>query len=361
MDYNAKFRESLNKHLFLEIEKKKLLEYFPLNDMVLKEDFILLPINSQYIVNGSKAQENLSMVYFIEGMFYVLGADPSFKYNTEYKAILSSNSVNSDYIKSKIAEYFKKEEFEKTFILLRGLLEINNDKEVFRQAINVGELIRSRDNEFSNIQLALLENYKEYYQNDEYPDLIEGLIAYSNGDLGLANIKLHNYIARGGEEIEEIHGILEDIKEQLDYKKASELVASKPEESLRILLERLNLNPDDPYLLYYIAVAYRNLELYEKAIYYLNEALAIDSSFIDVINELGINYAAIKNYDMAIEFFRKAFEATRSIDICCNLALCYYYNKDIEKAKQHVIIAEKLDSNDEILADIKELIFKGEY
>ncbi|WP_426349482.1 hypothetical protein ACPWSR_17355 [Alloiococcus sp. CFN-8] len=360
MDYNVKFRENLNRYLFLEFKTDKIAEYFPIKENSLKEDFILLPISSQYIVDGDKVEENLSMVYFIEGMFYILGADPYFKYSSQYKIILSSNSVNSDYIKSKIAECFKKEEFEKTFVLLRGLLEINNDKEVFRQAINVGELLRNRDIEFSNVQLALLENYKEYYPNDEYPDLIEGLIAYSDGDLGLANIKIHNYIARGGEATDELHGVMEDIKEQLDYKRASDLVASKPEESLKILLERLALNPDDPYLLYYIAVAYRNLELYEKAIYYLNEALAIDNSFIDVINELGINYAAIKNYDMAIEFLRKAFEATRSIDICCNLALCYYYNKDIEKAKQHVIIAEKLDSNDEILTDIKELIFKEE-
>ena len=63
---------------------------------------------------------------------------------------------------------------------------------------------------------------------------------------------------------------------------------------------------------------------------------------------------------MAIDYLRKAFEATRSVDICCNLALCYYYNKDMDNAKKHIVIAEKLDSNDEILRDIKELIFKGE-
>ena len=250
MDYNSKFRESLNQFLFIEFKKDKLVEYFLMKEEDLEDELILLPISSEYIINRAKVEENLSTAHFIEGMFYMLGADPIFKYNLQYKKILTSNSFNVSYIKSKIAEYFKKEEIEKTFILLRGLLEINKDKEIFRQAINVGELIRSKDDKFASIQLDLIDVYKSYYFDDEYPDLIEGFIAYSRGDLALANIKLHNYIAKGGEETEELHGILEDINERLDYKKASELINSKPQESLKILLDKLASNPKDPYLLY---------------------------------------------------------------------------------------------------------------
>jgi tetratricopeptide (TPR) repeat protein len=113
---------------------------------------------------------------------------------------------------------------------------------------------------------------------------------------------------------------------------------------------------DDAAMYYYIAVAYRILENYEKAIYYLNEALSIDSDIIEVVNELGINYASLNDYEKAIAYFRKAFEVTKSIEICTNITMCYLNSGDIENAKNHLNIAKKLDPDDEIVLQLENII-----
>ncbi len=106
---------------------------------------------------------------------------------------------------------------------------------------------------------------------------------------------------------------------------------------------------------YYIAIAYRVLENNEKAIYYLNEAQAINSDDVAVVNELGINFACIGDYQNAIRYFRAAFEVTKEVDICTNLIMCYLNLGDIEQAKIHLELAEKINPEDEILKEIKKL------
>ena len=65
------------------------------------------------------------------------------------------------------------------------------------------------------------------------------------------------------------------------------------------------------------------MENYEKAIYYLNEALNIESNMPQVINELANNYASLGNYEKTIELLRKAFEATKSVDIITNSIILF--------------------------------------
>ena len=56
---------------------------------------------------------------------------------------------------------------------------------------------------------------------------------------------------------------------------------------------------------YYLGVAYRKLENYEKAIYYLNESLGRESGIYEVVVELGINYACINDFESAIKYLRR--------------------------------------------------------
>ena len=80
---------------------------------------------------------------------------------------------------------------------------------------------------------------------------------------------------------------------------------------------------------------------------------------IEVINEFGINYACLENYEMAIQYFRKAFEVTKSIEICTNLVMCYINVKNIEQAKIHLDIAKKIDAKDEIVIQLEKLFTEG--
>lgn len=360
MDYNSKFKEKLATLLFVPIKAEALEEGLAMSSIPMeKKEEILIPISSNYILQDRDISKAIRTTYIIEGMFYVLGVDRDFRYQDIYKKLLGSLEGADKYIKSKIAEEFKNENYEEAFIYLRGLLAIDKSKDIFINAINIAEILRAKDKNFDGVELELLEYYKSYY-DDFLPYYYEAFIYYTRDEVIKAQGKIYDYYARGGEEDETIEQLKQEIEDILDYKKALEYIKSKPEESLKILLERYSAEENNGTILYYIAVAYRNLGLNEKAIYYLNEALAIDNSFIDVVNELGINYAALGDYDQAIEYLRQAFERTRSIDICTNLVMCYYYKNDMENAVKHLRIAEKLDESDEVLKQIKKLVIKEE-
>ena len=95
---------------------------------------------------------------------------------------------------------------------------------------------------------------------------------------------------------------------------------------------------------------------HEKAIYYLNEALNIDSSIVEVVNEMGINYASLGNYERAIAYLRKAFQATKSVEVCTNLILGYLNSGNLKDAKVHLEIAKKLDPEDQVVVELEGII-----
>jgi tetratricopeptide (TPR) repeat protein len=118
----------------------------------------------------------------------------------------------------------------------------------------------------------------------------------------------------------------------------------------------LDIFGDSAEVYYYIAVAYRNLSNYEKAIYYLNEAAGIDDALIEVVNEYGINYASLGDYERAIQYFRKAFEATKSVEICTNIIMCYLNLGKIKEAQDHMELAVRLDPDDEIVIQLQNML-----
>lgn len=358
MDYNVKFKEKLKNYVFIELKTEFLIQYISsLYNQKELENSVLIPINSKYIIEDKNISDYIKTSYIVQGMYYVLGADPNFKYNKIYLAILGSLNDSVTYIKSVISKEYHKENYEDAFIYLRGLLKVSTDKEVFHNALSVGEILREKNSNFDDMQLKLLNEYKEVYQ-DAYPYLIEALIDFSRGYFDNANIKIHNYLAKGGENTQETQILIKELEDRLDYKKVINNLEDKPEQAIKILLEKLDGGEYNASILYYLAVAYRNINLHEKAIYYLYEALELDNSYIDVINELGINYASLGDYDNSIKYFRAAFEVTRSIDICTNLILSYYYNNDLDNAKKHIKIAEIINEDDEILKQIKYEILK---
>ena len=354
MDIKSRFADELTKLLFLEVKKENIKKLF--NTEVLED--IYIPVKSSNIINNIKEQKNMEEIpvsFFIEGMFYVMGADKNFKFNEEYKKILSNLENSAMFIKSKIAQNVREKRQEEAYILLKGLLKIEESTEVYDKAIMLIEELRSIDKSYKDEELEIIDmaKVKERYS---LPHFYEAIIRREERDYEKALFCINNYISNGGEETFEITEFRESLKSIIDYEKAKELLYDEPNESLKTLISLLDQFGDDATLHYYIAIAYRILENHEKAIYYLNEALSIDSNIIEVVNELGINYASIGDYDNAISYFRKAFEVTKSIEICTNLIMCYLNSGNIQDAKNHLEIAKKLDSNDEIVIQLESMI-----
>ena len=84
--------------------------------------------------------------------------------------------------------------------------------------------------------------------------------------------------------------------------------------------------------------------------------MSIESGILEVVNELGMNYACLNEFEEAIKYFKKAFEASNEVDICTNIVMCYYNLGDMEQARLNLDIAKKLAPDDEIVIDIDKMI-----
>ena len=355
MEIKTYFAEKLATILFLEIKKNS-----KINEFVILED-IYFPVRANEVIQKVKENENFDNIpvnLFIEGMFYVLGADEFFKYNKEYKEIITAIPNSTGFIKGVIFQEIKNENYEEAYIILKGLIVIEENKENYDKIFMLVDKLRMSNNMFKEEELKLSQKAKKItgYSN---PYLYEALVFNSESKYDLALIALSNYFTNGGEqtsEVIELKNTMENIK---NFQKAKDLVYDDPKAALEIFIPLMEELGDNADIYYYTAVAYRILQNYEKAIYYLNEAVAMDEDLIEVINEFGVNYACLENYEAAIKYFRKAFEVTKSIEICTNLVMCYLNVKNFEQARMHLDIAKKIDSQDEIVIQLENMFAEG--
>ena len=95
MDIKAKFRDKVSKLLFLEMDRERLKRFF---NIELSES-VYMPLKSSSLyerIEKNESLEEVNLGFFIEGMVYVLGGDPSIKFNgknSESPIFYSSNQA----------------------------------------------------------------------------------------------------------------------------------------------------------------------------------------------------------------------------------------------------------------------------
>jgi tetratricopeptide (TPR) repeat protein len=342
MDMKSYFSDKLDKFVFLQINGEE----------------AYLPVKSGSIIDDIKEKGDLEKIpfsYFLYGMFFMLGADNTFTYRDDYIRIIKKTEGSTRYIKGKIAEEIKQGNYEDGYILLKGLSQIEQNKDVFDKLIMVLEELKIKNPAFAEEEMAMLEKAKEI-SGYEKPYFYEALLKRDIKDYRGAMEAISKYIEISGTSDKEVIDFKEDLSKSADYEKGKELIYDDPKEALKLLIPLIDQFPEDATLLYYIGVCYRILENYEKSIYYLNQALELDNDLVQVVNELGINYAKLGDFDTAVKYLRKAFEATKSAEICTNLVTCYLEMGKLEDAKAHLALAEKLDPEDEIVQELKKMI-----
>lgn len=354
MDLKARFSTKLDKLLFTEIRKEtKIGEY-------ILEDNIYMPLKSENLVGKVKEGNTFNEIpisLFVEGMFFVLGVDDEFKYKSEYIEILKSIDMSRNFIKSKIAELVKNEGYEDAFIYLKGLSKIEETKDVYEKLLYVLDILRSEDKIFESEELKIINRAKSF-EKFATPYLYEAIILRDQGDFLKALSLVNEYELNGGKVENDIAELKQNLISINQYDKGKELVVEEPETALKVLIPLLPVLGDNAEIYYYVAIAYRNLGNHEKAIYYLNEASAINNSILEVLNEYGINYASLRDFESALNYFEKAFSENKSIELCTNIIMCYLHLNDLKGAEEYIAEAEKINPNDEVLMDIKKIMIK---
>ncbi|MEQ8198442.1 MAG: hypothetical protein ABRQ27_10610 [Clostridiaceae bacterium] len=361
MNYKTYFKEKLGKMLFLEMNKEGLLKALDAANTKLNNQELYLPISPDYLAKNIEKEnkvKNLPIYEFVEGMFIALGTDKDLKYNMDYIILLKKIKDSVPFIKTRIAEKIKEKKYDDAYIMLKGLSEIDTTGEVLSRLLSLGEAIRGTDKDFEEVLKEDIKRYKDIDGKSPVPYLYEALILRDGKKFKKAYGKLNEYFDMGGEKSPEIIEIYQRIEDVVNFEEGKELVENKPEEALLKLIPLSERFGDDPSMFYYIALCYRKLNNFEKAVYYLNESLALDSSIVETVNEMGINLASVGDFESAVKYFRKAFEATRDVEICTNLIMCYLNIGDMKQAKLHLEMAEKINSEDEIVRQLREYIEK---
>lgn len=356
MNFNAVCKEKLSKLLFLEIDGDNFVKTLGEDPSKLNIKELYIPVNPKYIskdIEKGYKLDKLPIHYLVEGMFFALGADESLRFNVEYKKILPLIKEADVAIKKIISDRINEGSLVESLILLKGLSEINKTEEVYSKLFLVCEGIREKNKNYNEVQLDFSEKCKEDLPKFTIPYLYASLAYNDLGQYDKAYLEINEYISKGGEKTEEIRALYEEIKDSMDYEKSKDELVDEPEIALQRLLPLADKFEDNAIIRYYIATAYRRLDNYEKAIYYLNECMAIDKNMVEPVNELGINYACLGDYENAIKCFRKAFEGTRDVEICTNIIMCYLNLGNLEDAKKHLEIAKAINKDDEIVNDIE--------
>ncbi len=359
-NYKTMYKDKLSKLLFLEMNKEGFKRSLNIPDYInFKNDDLYMPISSDYVVanvNDEIKLSNLPIYYFVEGIFITFGADKNVRYIDDYGTILSYIPDAEECVKSLIADRIKKDRLEDAYILLKGLYRYTKEEEILVKLLAVGESIREKDSSFAEILLEDIDECKENFEKSPEPYLYNALILKDEGDYKGAEVEINEYINKGGKRTTEIEAIIEDITNISHFEKAVEYLKEDPKKAIELLLPLSEEFKENPLVYYYLGVGYRRIENYNKAIYYLSQSLSIESGSLETVNELGMNYACIGEYEEAIKYFRKAFEASKEVEICTNIIMCYINLGDKEQAKIHLELAKKLAPDDEIVIEIDQML-----
>lgn len=362
MDYRSIFKEKLSKLLFLEIEKDGFKKMVNIPEYIqFQTEELFLPISSEYLTEniGDKIKiNNIPIYYIIEGILLTLGADENIRFKDDYIKLMMQIPDAEECGKSLVAKKIKENNLIDGYLILKGLLLVFEEEEYMKKILLVGVSIREQNREFEDILLEDIDNAKKNFEKMKEPYLYKSIIYRDAGDYQGARVEVNEYLIRGGEQTPEIEMLMRDIENITSYEEAIELLDKDTEKAIGILLNLVENFDDNPLMYYYLGVGYRKIGKYEKAIEYLLESLRIDSGILEVVNELGINYACLGDYEEGAKYLRKAFEASKEVEICTNLIMCYINSGQIEEAKLHLDIAEKLDKDDEIVMKIKKFLEK---
>jgi tetratricopeptide (TPR) repeat protein len=331
MDFRQGLKEKLSKLIFLELKKDFAARAFKADGLMDIEGEVYVPLSPDYIAKNLERDmiKNLPVGEFVKGMYYCLGADRGFR-NTEAYRLMLENIGMESLVKGLVARLIKDGRKDEAIIYLLGLYEVHGEKDVTLNTLALLEELSIEDRSYLDGFLALAEEVSQKGLLEA--KLFLGSALRMKGDFPKALVVLRDYIIAGGEETPELSSELERIGRKALLEESEAVLYEDPGRFLEMILPILTSESDNPKLLLQVAIAYRNLKNHDKAIFYLNEALALDDGYADV------------------------FDRTMTIEVLTNLIMCYVNLGDMESAMKHIAIGEKISPDDDVLTDIKKFL-----
>lgn len=345
MNYEMYLKREIEKTVFIETSRDLTVNVKG-RPVLKKGEYPLLP---QDVVDfAQKGLDGVPGDAIINGMIYMVACDPKFKYNKVYIEFLNSMEGIESYIIMNI-ESCKGSDVKKAVIFATALLELKPDK---RTAMNRCYLLMELYEKLGldSIREEILKSLENLIT--EYPDFAEPNYYlgeyYLDKDIDKAKLYLRRCI-NDPKLHDKASELLEKIQNIENYDKAVDMVKEgNGQDALKTLIPYVEDNPESLDAKYYTAIAYRQIGDPYKALDYLDNLLNYGER-LEVYSEIGLNLAALNDFESALEYFKKALKIMPDDSgVICNIGACHLGLGQTEEAKRAFELASRINPKDEI-------------
>ena len=350
---------------------------FHLDGYEIPKEGLNVPIKNEVLVKGIKektAQDGLNSISIADAMIYIIGIDPEFRYNDEYKKFLTALEKKVNFNVRSYAGYMSRKYFElgettDSLIYIKALVTLYPDdiEGLYNYAIVCQEVATSyqKDGDAKGMNAFLLEageKLEKIINMDENFALAYyhlGYHYYNQSQYIKAKVIWEEAIKHGLDEdiIAEIQENIGKMDYKVQYEEGYSLVfQGKFEEGLDKLLPLEEQYGDWWNLLFIIGIAYKNMGEMDRAIHYFDKILIIKPNQVDTLVELALFEASSFNMERAVELLEQAAKIKEDPEILCNLGMAYLNTGNIDDAIYYIERAYELNPEDEItIACMREL------
>lgn len=338
---------------------------------VTKEE-LPVPVRLERLLEDIRKQgqiDGITLNNIIDGIIYLFGTDKDFEYIKDYKDMFEKLSfgfmpyiiycINND-IKAEDGVVYGKalvnsEENEKTCFIYASCLE--------KMGMELHEKGKDTSRYFLEEANYYFEKCLDY--NDRFSLAYYKLGFYYKRKQQYIKAELtwqkHQELDDDDLRVEEIRNELIQLKPYIDFEKGYNLVLKeKPDEALDLLLPLVKDYSGWWNLLFFIGLAYRSKGEYDIAEKYFENVLKIDPVQKESLNELGLCKIVMGKYVEAAELFTKLLSLDPgNCEVFCNRAVAYLYNNQMDKAREDIQTALKINPNDPVALSIKEELEKN--
>ena len=345
---------------------------FHLDGYEIPKEGLNVPIKNEVLVKGIKektAQDGLNSISIADAMIYIIGIDPEFRYNDEYKKFLTALEKKVNFNVRSYAGYMSRKYFElgettDSLIYIKALVTLYPDdiEGLYNYAIVCQEVATSyqKDGDAKGMNAFLLEageKLEKIINMDENFALAYyhlGYHYYNQSQYIKAKVIWEEAIKHGLDEdiIAEIQENIGKMDYKVQYEEGYSLVfQGKFEEGLDKLLPLEEQYGDWWNLLFIIGIAYKNMGEMDRAIHYFDKILIIKPNQVDTLVELALCEASSFNMERAVELLEQAAKIKEDPEILCNLGMAYLNTGNIDDAIYYIERAYELNPEDEITID----------
>jgi len=353
-----RLKGKLDEVVFIELKKDIPI---PGKEAVLKKN-IPIPIPVKRLASRVKQNEyeNLSVKEMTEGMAALVAIDPEFLHREYYKSLLMGLDENMTRILTgtaiKYAEENRLEDafvfFETAIILDRSNLDAAYNKAKVSEALSRESSQEDMSKAWDNEAFSLMEKLTIDFKDFNLPYYHLGFHYANRGLYKKAELAWKHFIEVTDDEnkIMEVQEMLIKIRDRIIFDEGyNEVLAGAFDTGLEKLLQLEEANPTWWNLLFFIALAYRNLGEIELAIEYFDRVINLKPGQAESLNELGLCHSALGNKSEAARFFKKALNMDPdNAEILCNNAMAQMEIGKIEIAESYLNRSMELDPNDPV-------------